>query len=80
MLPARMNCTYARAVRWLQLLKNLTSFGKGYGWNLYWSPDSKKIAFIDFEQAIRILTVATGNSIVIDHTKTITFSGFSGFT
>jgi tricorn protease len=60
--------------------KKLTSFGKGYGWKLYWSPDSKKIAFIDFEQAIRILTVATGASIVIDHTKTITFSGFSGFT
>ena len=60
--------------------KKLTSFGKGYGWNLYWSPDSKKIAFIDFEQAIRILTIATGASIVIDHTKNITFSGFSGFT
>lgn len=59
--------------------KKLTSFGKGFGFNLFWSPDSKKIAFIDYEQNIKVLTVASGSIADIDKTTALTFSSLWGF-
>jgi tricorn protease len=59
--------------------RKLSSFGKGFGWNLYWSPDSKKIAFIDYQQSIKIITVATGSMEEIDRTKKLTYSGMGSF-
>jgi tricorn protease len=59
--------------------KKLTSFGKGFGFNLFWSPDSKKIAFIDYEQAIKVITVATSAITTIDKTSKKTFSSLWGF-
>lgn len=59
--------------------KKLTSFGKGFGFNLTWSPDSKKIVFIDYEQAIKVLTVATGAITQVDKTTSLTFSSLWGF-
>ena len=50
------------------IAKKLTNFGKGMGWQLFWSPDSKKIAFINYVQEISVLTVATGDIAVIDKT------------
>ena len=46
---------------------------------MYWSPDSKKIAFIDFHQSIRVITVASGDVITIDQTKVLTYSSLGGF-
>ena len=37
----------------------LTQRGKGYGYTLYWSPNSKKLAFIDETNTIYILDVAS---------------------
>lgn len=59
--------------------KKLTSFGKGFGFNLFWSPDSKKIVFIDAEQNIKAITIATGAIAQVDKTTQLTFSGLWGF-
>ena len=59
--------------------KKLTSFGKGMGWRLMWSPDSKKIAFINESQEINLLTVATGAVEEIDRTTKNTFGALQGF-
>ena len=59
--------------------KKMTSFGKGLGFQLYWSPDSKKIAFIDHLQAIHVMTVATGALTTIDRTTQRTYSSLNGF-
>ncbi|HKW13520.1 MAG TPA: PDZ domain-containing protein [Candidatus Krumholzibacteria bacterium] len=42
--------------------KKITSFGPGYRYRLFWSPDSKKIAFIDKAMQIKVVTVADGKS------------------
>ncbi|HEV7329961.1 MAG TPA: PDZ domain-containing protein [Flavisolibacter sp.] len=59
--------------------KKLTNFNKGMGWNLFWSPDSKKIAFINDLQEIKVLTVATGDMVTIDKTTALPYSGLQGF-
>lgn len=59
--------------------KKLTSFGKGMGWNLYWSPDNKKISFINDQQEIKVLTVATGDVDEIDQTSENNYNGLQGF-
>ncbi|HYF32077.1 MAG TPA: PDZ domain-containing protein [Chitinophagaceae bacterium] len=60
-------------------VKKLTNFGKGMGWQLYWSPDSRKIAFINDRQQINIITVATGEVENIDKTTTLTYAALQGF-
>jgi tricorn protease len=59
--------------------KKMTSFGKGMGWQLRWSPDSKKLAFIDDRQNIKIMTAADGNVDAVDRTSTLTYSSLQGF-
>jgi tricorn protease len=59
--------------------KKLTSFGKGMGWNLFWSPDSKKLAFINDLQEIKVLTVASGELTTIDKTTALPYGGLQGF-
>ena len=69
---------------WLQetetgSVKKLTDFGKGMGWQLFWSPDSKKIAFINYLQEISVLNVVTGDITVIDKTALLNYNGLQGF-
>lgn len=59
--------------------KKLTNFTKGMGWNLFWSPDSKKIAYINDQQEISVLNVATGETVTIDKTTALPYSGLQGF-
>ena len=59
--------------------KKLTNFSKGMGFQLFWSNDSKKIAFINDLQEIRLLTVATGESTIIDKTDLLPYNGLRGF-
>jgi tricorn protease len=42
----------------------MTTRGKGFGYQVYWSPDSKKIAFIDETNDISILDVESKEIIV----------------
>ncbi len=59
--------------------KKLTSFGKGMGFQLFWSPDSKKLAFINDLQEIKVLTIANGESVTIDKTTLQSYSALQGF-
>jgi tricorn protease len=45
----------------------LTSYGAGFRYNLFWSPDSKKLAFIDKAMKICIYDIATGKTDSVDH-------------
>ena len=46
--------------------KSLTSFKTGFKYNLYWSPDSKKLAFIDNTMRIRIYDIDKNKTILVD--------------
>jgi len=46
--------------------KTLTSFGSGYRYNIYWSPDSKKIAFIDQAMKIKIYNFDSDKIVDVD--------------
>jgi tricorn protease len=59
--------------------KKLTSFGKGMGWNLFWSPDSRRIAFINQDQQILILDAASGDRTEVDRTTRQPYGALQGF-
>ena len=59
--------------------KKLTNIGRGMGWQLIWSPDNKKIAFINDLQEINVLTVATGAIETIDKTEDRPYNSLQGF-
>ena len=59
--------------------KKITDFGKGMGWNLSWSPDSKKIVFINDLQEIKLLTIADKSVETIDKTTDQTYGNLQGF-
>jgi len=42
--------------------RKVTSYGPGYRYRLFWSPDSKKIAFIDKAMQIKVVSVADGKT------------------
>ena len=46
--------------------KKLTSYGPGYRYQLFWSPDSKKIAFIDKAMEIFIYDLETNKTTKVD--------------
>jgi tricorn protease len=60
--------------------KKMTDFGKGMGWSLFWSPDSKHIVFINDLQEIKMLAVDNGSQETIDRTSDLTYSNLQGFT
>ncbi|MCY1722840.1 PDZ domain-containing protein [Prolixibacteraceae bacterium Z1-6] len=43
--------------------KQLTNRGKGFGYSLFWSPNSKKIAFIDETNTISVIDMESGETI-----------------
>jgi tricorn protease len=47
--------------------RKLTAYGAGFRYKLYWSPDSKKVAFIDKAMRIKIYDVATNQTVEADH-------------
>lgn len=53
----------------------VTSYSNGYYYNLYWSPDSKKIIYADNNQGINLLDVTSGTNKKIDQIN----YGFSHF-
>ena len=46
--------------------RKITDYSNGFFYNLYWSPDSKKVVFASNAQGIFLLDVATGNIKKID--------------
>jgi len=59
--------------------RKLTDLGPGYRYNLYWSPDSKKLAFIDEKQTIQIYNFDSGRITEVDKTRTLLHGALQGF-
>ncbi len=49
--------------------EKLTNRGKGYGYDLHWSPDSKKLAFIDETNTIYVVDTESGATEVAGNTN-----------
>ena len=73
------NEIYLREATTSNAPRKLTSFGKGMGWNLMWSPDSRRIAFIDDQQRIRLINISNGDITDVDKTSTLNYSALQGF-
>ena len=62
-----------------QPAQKLTNINGGFGYRLYWSPDSKKILFINEKQEIQMLDINSRQLSVIDKTLWRTQGGLRGF-
>jgi tricorn protease len=60
--------------------RKLTDLGPGYRYNLFWSPDSKKVAFIDEKQTIQIYDFDSGRITEVDKTRARLHGALQGFT
>ncbi|MDQ3142371.1 MAG: PDZ domain-containing protein [Bacteroidota bacterium] len=59
--------------------KKITNYGPGFRYRMFWSPDSKKLAFIDKAMKIKIVEVSTGNSMDVDNGLSMSHGPLSGF-
>ncbi|MBS0000186.1 MAG: PD40 domain-containing protein [Cyclobacteriaceae bacterium] len=59
--------------------RKLTSYGKGYRYQMFWSPDSKKIAFIDQAQHLRIYDLEKNRTLDVDQGLWMMHGALSGF-
>lgn len=57
----------------------LTAYGPGYRYQTYWSPDSKKMAFVDKAMDIYIYDIETGQTTHVDKQKHLFQYNLSGF-
>src|SRR5690606_17413835 len=60
--------------------RKITNYGPGFRYSLSWSPDSKKIAFIDKAMRIRIVEIATGITTEVDKGLRMTHGALQNFT
>ncbi|MBD0374406.1 MAG: PD40 domain-containing protein [Flavisolibacter sp.] len=58
----------------------VTSYGPGFRYNLFWSPDSKKLAFIDKAMNIKVYDLATGKTTDVDKALRFTHGALRDFT
>jgi len=49
--------------------KTITNFSKGFNYSIYWSPDSKKIVYVDQSMSINYLDIDSGQVTQIDQGK-----------
>jgi len=59
--------------------QRLTSLGPGYRYRPYWSPDSKKLAFVDHAKRIYVHDVERKRTTEIDRDMWMTHGGLNGF-
>lgn len=59
--------------------RKLTSYGKGFNYNIFWSPDSKKLVFIDQAMKIKMVDVKDGSTTPIDQAQRFMHGGCEGF-
>jgi len=62
-----------------QSVKTITKLGPGFRYNIYWSPDNKKVVFVDQTMSINLTDIATGKTEVIDHDTALFEGGLQGF-
>ncbi|RAW02695.1 S41 family peptidase [Pseudochryseolinea flava] len=68
-----------RETKNISVEKKLTSYGPGFRYHLFWSPDSKKIAFIDKAMKIKIFDLATNQTTEVDQGLRMMHGGLEGF-
>ncbi|MBC7827668.1 MAG: PD40 domain-containing protein [Chitinophagaceae bacterium] len=59
--------------------RKLTSYGAGFRYNLFWSPDNKKLAFIDKAMKIKVYDLATDKTTDIDRGMRMSHGPLEGF-
>lgn len=59
--------------------KTITKLGPGFRYNIYWSPDSKKVVFVDQTMRINLTDIATGVTEIIDQDIALFEGGLRGF-
>ncbi len=59
--------------------KKVTSYGEGFRYKLFWSPNSKKIVFIDKAMKIKMYDLASGETTDIDQALRFMHGGCEGF-
>lgn len=59
--------------------KKLSAYGAGYRYRPFWSPDSKKLAFIDKAMQIKIYNVSTNQTSEVDHALRYTHGTLEGY-
>lgn len=59
--------------------QKVTSYGPGYRYDLYWSPDSKKLAFIDKTMRIYIYDIRSKQTTEVDKALRYMHGQLSGF-
>ena len=59
--------------------RTVTSLGSGYRYHLFWSPDSRRLAFIDHTQTLWILDVESAGLVEVDHVPFILHGGREAF-
>ncbi len=61
-------------------LRKLTAYGAGFRYNLFWSPDNKKLAFIDKAMKIKIYDITTNETADADKALRYTHGALENFT
>ena len=59
--------------------KTVTNLGPGFRYNLYWSPDSKRVVFVDQTMTIYMVDIETGTPQKIDQDVSLFEGGLRGF-
>ena len=59
--------------------RKLTNYGPGFRYNLFWSPDNKKLAFIDKAMQIKIYDLATDKTTDVDRGLRMSHGPLEGF-
>ncbi|HXD79848.1 MAG TPA: S41 family peptidase [Puia sp.] len=59
--------------------KKLTSYGPGFRYNIYWSPDSRKLAFIDKAMKIFVYDRISGVTTAVDQGERMSEGPLEGF-
>ena len=62
-----------------QTEKKLTNYDSGFRYSLFWSPDSKKLAFIEQNMKIKIFDMNTNQTIEVDQALWLYQGGLAGF-
>jgi Uncharacterized protein related to the periplasmic component of the Tol biopolymer transport system len=60
--------------------KKLTNYGPGFRYDVMWSPDSRKLAFIDKAMRIFVFDLNTNQTTQVDKALRYTHGGLSSFT
>lgn len=59
--------------------KTITKLGPGFRYNIYWSPDSKKVVYVDQTMRIHLTDITTGATDVIDQDISLFEGGLRRF-